>query len=90
MKFLKPTLVIITILALTYTVNANNLIFKEVNTQIANKTTIEQITFNGNLNHSAILGTVDNNQPSTLPLNNDILFAFTAIATLSAYLVFKR
>ncbi len=67
MKFLKPLLIILTLVALTYTVSASKVSFNN----IAN--TLTEIP-----------------TPTTLPVNNDLLFAFTAIVSLGGYMVFKK
>lgn len=81
MKFLKPILLMITVLALTYTVSAANKSFKgSLNNSI--KTNASILTFNGSpdIQHDA----------KELPLNGDIMFAFIAIASISTYLAFKK
>ncbi len=65
MKFLKPLFIILTLLALTYTVSASN--FNKIGNAITELPT-----------------------PTTLPVNNDLLFAFTAIVSLGGYMVFKK
>lgn len=75
MKFLKPLLLIAAILILTYSVKAAN---QSVSGAL-NHTTI---SFNNN--------TDTGEQPNQLPINNDVVFAFIAIASLSSYLIFKK
>lgn len=65
MKFLKPILIILTLVALTYTVSASN--FNKIGNAITELPT-----------------------PTTLPVNNDLLFALTAIVSLGGYMVFKK
>ncbi|RZL34582.1 MAG: hypothetical protein EOP00_31370 [Pedobacter sp.] len=70
MKFLKPALIILSLLALTFTVRGSKISFnKEVNQSIK----LEQ------------KGTSE-----ALPIHGDLLFAFTAIASLGGYIVFKK
>ena len=70
MKFLKPALIILTLVAITFTVSANKISFnKEVKQQVKGST---------------------QNTPKPLPVNDDLLFAFTAIASLGGYMVFKK
>lgn len=64
MKLLKPALVILFVLALTYTVMA------------------------GQTQSTHIAHTAENTL--SLPVHGDLLFAFTAIFSLSGYLIFKK
>ncbi len=65
MKFLKPILVLVIVVVLTYTVSASNVSFNQL--------------------------MIDNTKtPTNLPLNGDLLFALSAIASLGGYLVFKK
>lgn len=75
MKFLKPLLLIAAILILTYSVKAAN---QSVSSAL-NHTTL---SFNSQINSA--------DQPNQLPINNDVVFAFIAIASLSSYLIFKK
>lgn len=75
MKFLKPLLLIAAILILTYTVKA-------ANQSVSDALTHTTISFNNN--------TDAGKQPNQLPINNDVVFAFIAIASLSSYLIFKK
>ncbi len=68
MKFLKPVLIILILVAITYTVSASNVSFNEI---ITNKLTTS-------------------NTPTTLPIHGDLLFAFTAIFSISGYIVLKK
>lgn len=70
MKFLKPVLILFSIVALTYTVSARNVAF--------NQDTISPIALSSK------------KQPVSLPVNGDLIFAFTAIATLGGYMIFKK
>lgn len=81
MKFLKPILLIVTVLALTYTVSAANKSFKGSLNNSA-KTSASVLTFNGNPDIQQ--------ETKELPLNGDIMFAFIAIASLGSYLAFKK
>ncbi|MEJ5996385.1 hypothetical protein WG904_18295 [Pedobacter sp. Du54] len=70
MKFLKPALIILTLVAITFTVSASKISFnKEVKLSVkADK----------------------QNTSKSLPVNGDLLFAFTAIASLGGYMAFKK
>lgn len=71
MKFLKPVLIILTVIALTYTVSARKVSFNQL--------------------ASEVTAASNQNKPTTsLPVNGDLLFAFTAIASLGGYMVFKK
>ena len=65
MKFLKPILIILAVIALTYSVSAREVSFN----RLADKLTVPS---------------------KTLPVNGDLLFAFTAIFSLGGYMVFKK
>ena len=65
MKFLKPALIILTVIGLTYTVSAS------------------KVSFN-RLTHSQAAAS------TALPVNGDLLFAFTAIFSLGGYMAFKK
>ncbi len=69
-KFLKPILIILTIVALTYTVSASKVSFNKL-------TSTTEVSKN------------QTTSPS-LPVNGDLLFAFTAIASLGGYLALKK
>lgn len=71
MKFLKPVLIILTLIALTYTVSARKVSFNRV----MDKPTVANS---------------QNKTSTSLPVNGDLLFAFTAIASLGGYMVFKK
>ena len=70
-KFLKPILIILTVIALTYTVSARKVSFNQL---------ASEVTATSN----------QNNPTPSLPVNGDLLFAFTAIASLGGYMVFKK
>ena len=65
MKFLKPILIILAVIALTYSVSAREVSFN----RLADKLIVPS---------------------KTLPINGDLLFAFTAIFSLGGYMVFKK
>lgn len=67
MKFLKHIVIILALVAITYTVSARKVSFNEV-----------------------ISEAVETPVPTTLPINGDLLFAFTAIASLGGYIAFKK
>ena len=67
MKFLKPILVILTVIALSYSVSAT------------------EVSFNRLTENQVVPVT-----SKTLPVNDDLLFAFTAIFSLGGYMVFKK
>ena len=67
MKFLKPALIILIVMALTYSVSAR------------------KVSFNRLINNQVLPIT-----SKTLPINGDLLFAFTAIFSLGGYMVFKK
>jgi hypothetical protein len=91
MKFFKSLFVLLSLLFLSYAVSASyisaqplsNIEVKQVK-DISTKPAFEKLIFNGSNTLS------DPQQPTQLPLNADIIFAFTAIATLSAYLFAKN
>ncbi|MBC7615091.1 MAG: hypothetical protein H7202_03395 [Pedobacter sp.] len=65
MKFLKPILIILAVIALTYSVSAREVSFNRLTDKLT--------------------------PPSkTLPINGDLLFAFTAIFSLGGYMAFKK
>jgi len=71
MKFLKPAFIILTLIALTYTVSASKVSFNRLaSTSVESKSKSTSST--------------------TLPVNGDLLFAFTAIASLGGYMAFKK
>lgn len=70
MKFLKPILIILAVIALTYSVSAREVSF--------NKLTINQVAL------------TTQSTSKTLPVNGDLLFAFTAIFSLGGYMAFKK
>ena len=70
MKFLKPLLIILTVIGLTYSVSAS------------------KVSFNRLTNNQVVLATQSTSK--TLPVNGDLLFAFTAIFSLGGYMAFKK
>ena len=71
MKFLKPILVSLILIALTYTVSANKISFNKFSSQPLKVDSKQRASTN-------------------LPINGDLLFAFTAIASLGGYITLKK
>ena len=70
MKFFKPALIILALVALTFTVRASKISFnKEVKQSVKGD---------------------QQNKSNSLPVNDDLLFAFTAIVSLGGYMIFKK
>ncbi|MES2419022.1 MAG: hypothetical protein V4541_12605 [Bacteroidota bacterium] len=93
MKFLKPALVLFLLLALSFAVNASYNFSKVSNNEakLSNTITKNVAANSGNEKLAFNRGFVTNgSQPTKLPLNADIFFAFTAIASLSVYLFSKN